>query len=124
VEQFPDAAGEVALEAAERFFARLAFGLFACEVGGAVGVPLAFVDGEAVERAIELAVPAAVEAVAVGLTGRGGDRGGPARARELGVGAEAVGAGDLADQLCGGQRTAATLGEQLRRVAGDELGEL
>jgi hypothetical protein len=44
--------------------------------------------------------------------------------RELRVGAEAVGAGDLADQLGGGQRTAAALGEQLRRVGGHQLGEL
>jgi hypothetical protein len=48
VEELPDAAGEVALEAAERFFARLAFGLFAFEVGGGVGVPMRLVDGEAV----------------------------------------------------------------------------
>ena len=47
-----------------------------------------------------------------------------AGAGELGVGGEAVGAGDLADQLGGGQRAAAAFGEQLRRVALDERGEL
>jgi hypothetical protein len=62
------------------------------------------VDGEAVKSAVELAIPAAVEAVAVGLAGGGRDWGGPARAGQFGVGAEAVGAGDLADQLGGGQR--------------------
>jgi hypothetical protein len=77
-----------------------------------------------VKRAVELAVPAAVEAVAIGLTGGGRDRGGPARARELRVGAESVGAGDLADQLRGGQRAVATLCEQLRRVGGNQLCEL
>ena len=85
---------------------------------------MGFVDGEAVQGAVELAVAAAVEAVAVGLTGGGGDRCGPAAARELGVGGEAVGAGDLADQLGGGQRAAAALCEQLRGVALDERGEL
>ena len=47
-----------------------------------------------------------------------------AGAREFCVGGETVGAGDLANQLGGGQRSAATLGEQLRRVAFDERGEL
>ena len=39
----------------------------------------------------------------------------PASARELGVGGEALDAGDLADQLGGGQHAAAALGQQLRR---------
>lgn len=55
-----------------------------------------------VRRAVELAVSAAVEAVTVGLPGGGGDWRGSARARELRLGAESVGAGDLADQLRGG----------------------
>ena len=37
---------------------------------------------------------------------------------------EAVGAGDLADELCGGQQSAAGLGQELRRGLGDELGDL
>jgi hypothetical protein len=37
-EQVPDAAGEVALEAAQRFAAALALGLLAREVGGRLGV--------------------------------------------------------------------------------------
>jgi hypothetical protein len=45
-------------------------------------------------------------------------------ARELGVGGEAADAGDLADQLCGGQHAAAAFGEQLRGQLGDEPGEL
>ena len=85
--------------------------------------PCAFVDGEAMKRAVELAVAAAVEAVAVGVAGGGGDRGAAGDAGEFCVGGEAVGAGDLADQLGGGQRPAAALGEQLRRVALDEGGE-
>ena len=66
LEEFPDASGEVALEAAQRFAAGLAFGLLAREVGGGLGVETALADGEAVQRAVELAVAAAVEAVAVG----------------------------------------------------------
>ena len=47
--------------------------------------------------------------------GAGGDRRDAGGAGELGVGGEALGAGDLADELGGGQRPAAGLGEQLRR---------
>jgi hypothetical protein len=56
----------VAFEAAERFFAGFAFGLFAGELGGGVGIPVRFVDREAVKRAVELTVAAAVQAVASG----------------------------------------------------------
>jgi hypothetical protein len=48
----------------------------------------------------------------------------PRGAGKLCGGAEALGAGDFADQLRRGQGTAAGLGEQLRRIAGDESGEL
>ena len=76
------------------------------------------------KRAVELTVPATIEAVALGVTGGCGDRGAPARARELGVRGKSLGAGNLADQLRGGQRPAPALGEQLGRVAADERGEL
>jgi len=62
----PDAAGEVALEAADRFAAGLALGLPAREVGGGLGVQAPLADGEAMQRAVELAVAATIEAVAVG----------------------------------------------------------
>ena len=61
------------------------------------GSQLRFVDGEAMERAVELAIATAVEAVALGVARGGGDRGAAAGAGELGVGGESVGAGDLAD---------------------------
>jgi len=83
----------VPFEAADRFFARLAFGLFAGEVGGGVRAVPGFVDGKAVKRAVELSVAAAVEAMAVGVARGGGDRCGAASARELGVGGETVSAG-------------------------------
>ena len=89
LEELPDAAGEVALEAAQGFAAGLAVGLLASEVGGGVGVQAALGDGEAVQRAVELAVAAAVEAVAVGAPGGRGDRRGAGQSCELGVGREA-----------------------------------
>jgi hypothetical protein len=114
----------VAFDAAERFFAGLALGLFAGQVGSGLRTPVGLVDGEAVKGAVELAVAASVQAMALGVARGGGDRGAAAGAGELGVGAEALGAGDLADQLGRGERAAAALGEQLRRVALDEGGEL
>jgi hypothetical protein len=48
LQEVPDAAGEVAFEAAQRFAACFSFGLFACQVGGAFGVEAAFADGQAV----------------------------------------------------------------------------
>ena len=54
-------------------------------------------------------------------TGIGGD---PGRSGELGVGGEPVRAGDLPDELGGGQRPAADLGDQLRRLGRDQRGEL
>src|SRR4051812_5521696 len=106
VQEPPDAAREVALEATQRFAAALALGLLAGEVGGRLGVEAAFADGEPVQRAVELAVAAAVEPVAPGLAGGGWDRCRSAAASELGVAGEAADAGDLADQLRGGQRAA------------------
>jgi hypothetical protein len=65
----PDAPREVSLEAAHCFAAALAFGLSTGEVGGGVGVETALGDGEAVQRTVELSVPAAVQAVALGVPG-------------------------------------------------------
>jgi hypothetical protein len=95
----PDAAGEVAFEAAERFAVGLAFGGLASDVGLRLGVAAGAGDGDAVDRGVDLAVAAAVEAVAVGLAGADRDRRESGRACELGVGREAGGAGDLADEL-------------------------
>jgi hypothetical protein len=62
--------------------------------------------------------------MAVGLAGADPDRCQAGRAGELGVGAEALGAGDLADELGRGQKTEPGLDEQVRRDPGDEVGEL
>ena len=102
-----DGADEVALEGSEGFAAGLAFGLFAIEERLGRGVVACFVEREAVERAVELAVAAGVQAVAVGASGGCGDRGGSGQPRELGVAGEASDAGDMADQLGRGQRPAA-----------------
>ena len=102
----------------------LAFGAFAGDVVLGLGVAARAGDGDAVDGGVDLAVAAAVEAVAVGLAGADRDRGEAGGAGELGVGGEAVGAGDLADELGRGQRPEAGLGEQLRRDLGDELGDL
>jgi hypothetical protein len=124
LEEVPDAASEVALEAADGVAAGLALGLPAREVGGRFGVQAAFGDREAMQGAVELAVAAAVEAVALGSSGGCGDRCRAGGAGELGVAGEAGDAGDLAEQLGGGQDAAAAFGQQSRRERGDERGEL
>ena len=71
----PDAAGEVAFEAADCVAVGLAFGAFAVDVGAGFGVAAGARDGDAVDGGVELAVAAAVEAVAVGLAGTDRDWG-------------------------------------------------
>jgi len=66
LQEVPDAAGEVALEAADGFAGGLAFVSFAVEVGPGFGVAAGAGDRDPVQRGVELAVAAAVEAVAVG----------------------------------------------------------
>ena len=66
LEQVPDAAGEMAREAADGFSGGLAFASFAVEVGLGFGVAAGAGDRDPVQRGVELAVAAAVEAVAVG----------------------------------------------------------
>ena len=56
-EEVPDAAGEVAFEAADGFFGGLAFGSFAVEVGAGFGVAAGAGDGDAVDGGVDLAVP-------------------------------------------------------------------
>jgi hypothetical protein len=58
-----DGAGEESFEAADRFAACLAFGLFAFEVGAGGGVVARLRDRDPVERGVELSVAAAVESV-------------------------------------------------------------
>ena len=67
MEEVPDASGEVAFEAAQRFFAGLAFGAFARDVVLGLGVASGAGDGDAVDGGVELAVAAAVKAMALGV---------------------------------------------------------
>src|SRR4051812_49731350 len=102
-EQVPESAGEVALEAADRLLGGLAFGAFAGDVVLGLGVAAQARDGDAVDGGVDLAVAAAVEAVAGGLAPADGGRGAARRARgRCGAGGTA-GAGALAPQLVGGQ---------------------
>jgi hypothetical protein len=58
----------LAFEAADRLAAALAFGLFALQVGTGGGMDARLRDRDSVEGAVELAVAAAVEAVALEAT--------------------------------------------------------
>ena len=75
LEESPDAPGEEALDAADGFAFGLAFGDSAGDVGAGGWVAALLGDGDEVERPVELAVAATVEAVAgLVLSGGGGDR--------------------------------------------------
>jgi hypothetical protein len=74
-EELVEAAGEVALEGAERAFGGLAFGFFARQVGLRRRVALGSGGCDDVQRVVELAVPATVEPVLGALARGTGDRG-------------------------------------------------
>ena len=76
------------------------------------------------DRAVELAVTAAVQAVADCFAGAGWDRGGAGVSGEARFAAEALGAGGAADDHRGGHGADAALLEQLRGVCLDQRGEL
>ena len=123
-EEVVEAAGEVALEAAQRALGGLAFGFFASEVLLGRRVALGAGDRDDVQRVVELAVPAAVEPVLGALARGARDRRGPGLQPEARVFAELLDAGGVADQDRRGQRAAALLGQQLRAVCLDELAQL
>jgi len=64
-QQLPDAPCEVALERPDRFAVGLAFGLLARDEVDRFGVTAGARDGDAVNGGVDLAVAAAIEAVAV-----------------------------------------------------------
>ena len=119
-----DAAGEVALEAAQRTFLRLAFGFLASEVLLGGRVVLGAGNGDDVQCMVELTVTAAVESVLGALPRGARDRGGSGLQREGGLGAESLVAGGVTDQDRRRQCPAASLGQQLGSAGGDELSEL
>jgi hypothetical protein len=77
-----EAAREVALEGAQRSLLRLALGFLAREILLGGGVTLGASDRDDVQRVIELAVPAAVQAMLGALSGGAWDRRGPGQQRE------------------------------------------
>ena len=123
-EQPPEAAGEEALQTAQRALVGLAVGFFAGEVSLGVGVVAGAGDRDRVQRPVELAIAAAVQAILRALARGAGDRGAARLAREAAVGAEPLSAGRVPDQDRRGQRPAALFGEQRRAVGPDQLEQL
>src|SRR3954454_3865434 len=124
LEQSPDAAGEVALEAADRFAGALAFATPAIDVVARRRVTACAGDDHAVQRRVDLAVSASVEPLALGVSRAGGDPCDARRAGEPGRCAKALGAGGLAGELGGDQRPESRLAEQLRCDLPDERADL
>src|SRR3954452_20044059 len=124
LEESPDVAGEVALEAADGFAGGLAFGAAPVDVVLGLGVAAGAGDDDAVQCGVDLAVAALVEALSLGVAGAGGDWRNAGGAGQLGWGGEALRAGDLADELGRRQRSEPGLGEQLRCDRGHEGGDL
>ena len=110
-----DGAGELAFEAADRLAAGLALALFALQLGTRRRVDAALRDRDSVQGAVELAVAAAVEPVALLLAGAGFEWGDAGVTGQLGVACEAVDRADLAEQLGRAERAAAGEREQPRR---------
>jgi hypothetical protein len=107
VEGVVDDAGEVSFEAAERFAAALSVCSAAVEVSACRWVDAGLGDRDLVEGPVDLAVAAAVEAVALDATAAGFERGDASVAGELGVACEAFDRADLTEQLCGSHWSAA-----------------
>ena len=120
-----DDVGEVAFEGAAGFAWGLAFADLAGEEGLGVGVVALLDDRDAVERGVELAVAAAVKAVAAGgLAGAAGDRRGAAEACERGGVVEAANVAGLGDQRGGDLGAGAEqIGDRVA-VLGQQRGDL
>src|SRR5438552_9978772 len=93
--------GEVTLQAAEGFKTRLALGDPPCDVRRCARVGPSLDEGDRMKRAIELPVPAPVEAMSARLARGGRNRGRPAHERERGGGADATWITGLAKELRG-----------------------
>ena len=117
-------AGEVSFEAADGFSFGLALSGFAVEVDAGGGVGSCSGEGDDVDGSVELAVTAAVQSVAAGVAGAGGDRCSSGVPSERGLAGEALRAGGVADQDRGGDRSASMLGQQLWVVFLDQPGQL
>ena len=87
-------------------------------------VDAALGDGNAMDRAVELAVAAAVQPKAVVSPGARRDRGDAGVAGKARIACKALGTRGLGDELGGAERPAAGQLEQGRCLGGDELAEL
>jgi hypothetical protein len=112
-EEAVEAAGEVALEAADGFAVSLAFADASVDVVDRGRVGSAPGDEDVVEGAVQLAVAAAVEAVSDGLAGGGGDRCCARESGERRFGCEAARVRPAEHDLCGHERADARLLEEL-----------
>ena len=119
-ERPPDGARQVALQAAQRLALALALGAFAGHEGPRRLVHAHLRDGDAVQGGVQLAVAAAVQAVALGLPARDRQRGDAGVHGEARLAREALRARGLADEAGGGERAAAGQGEQLGGEVGRE----
>jgi hypothetical protein len=114
----------VPFEASDRFAVGFAAFALSGDVEGTLRVTTDLADGEHVDGVVELAVAAAVAAVAVCASGGHRNRSASGDARELRIAGEAVNSGDLADQLGGDDHADPALCQQLRCDPLDECGEL
>jgi hypothetical protein len=103
LEESPDAAGEVALEAADGFAGALALAAATLDVVAGLRMAAGAGDDHAVQRGVDLAVAALVESLALRVARAGWDRRDARRASQLRRCREALCAGDLADELGGDQ---------------------
>ena len=99
-----DGAHEVSFEAAECFAAALAVGLTPFEVGARWWMDACLGDRDLMERTVELAVTAAVEAVTLVFAAACLERCDASVAGELGVGVEAFDRAEFAKQFGAAQR--------------------
>ena len=114
----------MAFEAADGFELGLAFGVFASEIGAGLGIGLGSGERDDVDRAVELAVAASVQSVALGVPTAGRDGSGAGVPGEVSVGREPLSAGGVADDDRGGHGSAPGLGEHLGSVRVSQAGEL
>ena len=119
-----NAPGEVALECAQRFFARLAIGFTPCQIRARRRVDARLGDRDAVQRQVQLAIAFAIQTMPLLLTRGSIKRSDAGELGELPVGGEAIDTGHLGDQLGGCERAASRQGEQLRRLRFDERAQL
>ena len=111
--------------AAQDLFAALARGSEAGGVDLGARVAGQADQGDLVQRPVGLSVAAAVESVAVGPPGAGGDRGGAAQGGEGCLGADSVGVVAGGDEQGGGGDDAVALGGEHRRGgAGGQCAQL